>query len=340
MRARLGKSTPSAFGLVLLVAFGVDVIASEPTPEKQPNRTRFASTVQLALQEPNAQQMKRAQTLVIREFENNVQIVPALRDARMSIQKSGNEVVFSLLMDDDLRAPMRQAMMRMIQSLNGRVRARGRTSFYRTSFNHPPQAEFFLTVHDPEKRTVYIEAEQAPLIDLLQEMRRQIQGFSYIIPQECAQRRVYWTFGSPDPKQHPPHLELKAAMKGIAEMLQIKLENMNGAFVFSGDCRATSQSGATLEGRGRDPEWGWPAEILPMRWPSVPRVPENRVPDNRIPEKRVPENSLRPRQRTISPVVAEDAAVAVAYPRRAPPLLQSDVPVQVYFPVTPIEFEH
>lgn len=292
-----------------------NVIRNEMPSQEHP--ARFASTVQLAIHEPNAALMKRAQNLVIQEFERNVQTVPELKAARMTVQKNGNEVVFSLLTNEDMRMPMRQVLMHMIDNLNGRVGARGRTSFYRTAFSTPPEAKYTVTVHDPEKRTVYIDAAQAPLIDLLQDMRRQMPSFSYIIPQECALRRVYWTFGNPDPGKHPEKLELKAAMQGIADMLQIKVDSANGAFAFSGDCRGTTTADMQ-DPRERDAEWGWPAEMLPMRWPpAAPRAPE--VGTQRLP----------------------DAAVAVSVGRRTTrPMRETQVPVQVYFPVTPIDFGH
>lgn len=300
------KHLSAAVGILLS---GMAVAKADP----QEGQTRFASTVQLALQESNPIQMNRAQNVVIQEFEKTLNASPTLRDAQMSIQRTGNEVVFSVMTDEDLRAAMQQVVTHMIQSFNRqKLRMRGRTSFYRTSFPHPMQGELFMTLHDPVKRTLYIEAEQAPLIDLLQEMRRQMPGFSYIIPQECAQRRVYFTFGHPQKEKHPDTLELKAAMGGIAEMLRVKVEDMGGAFVFAGDCQGGDAAAPGGERRMRETEVGWP-EIMPMRWPVLP---------TQIQEK-----------------PARNMPVAVVDPRSAPPLLQSQLPTQVYFPVTPIGYE-
>lgn len=325
MKVRTGKVGVST-GLLMACCLATAATLPESIPpegisDESPPTTRFASTIQLALQEPNPRTMRQAQDMVVNQFDRRLQMLPQLRGAETSVQRFGNEVILSVTTNEDPQVPMRQLLMQMIQMLNEqRLMARGRSSFYRTSLSRPPQAEYAIKVHDPATETLFIDAQEAPLIDLLQDVRRQLPVFSYIIPRECAQQRVYWSFGDPDPRKHPPNLVLKAAMDGIAELLRVKVDNVKGAYVFSGNCHREIPRAAMEE---PSQEWGWPTDILPMRWPSRPR-PQMRA-EHAMAQASMPEG-------------LGGTMDAPPVRRRPVPLLQSKLPAQVYIPVTPIEF--
>ena len=227
--------SPSLLGLS--VACHAYAVEKAPPPVEAPT-VRFASTLQLSLEEPTPLLMKRAQALVVHEFDKGIQTLPNLQGAKLSVQRSGNEVIFSVLTDSD-QQELNQVLMHVIRAIHGQVLAHGK--YYRSRFAEPPQASFVVRVHDPKKRTLYINARNAPLKDLLQEIHRNTRkfkhGFSHYISPECTKRRVDLSFGSDDPNEHPKNLTLKEAMQGIAQYLQVQVkEESPGTYVFVGDC--------------------------------------------------------------------------------------------------------
>src|SRR4051812_4847688 len=93
--------------------------------------TRFVSTVQMAVQESNPVLMQRSQRLVMDQFAHTFDSWPEFQGKRYEVRTTGNEVVLYLVTNDDMRGPMQHAVSSMIQNLNGRVRARGKSLFYR-----------------------------------------------------------------------------------------------------------------------------------------------------------------------------------------------------------------
>ena len=64
-------------------------------------------------------------TILHSGFLNSISAVPQFKGRTHEIRTVGNEVVLSLVTEDDVRAPMQMAVANMIDHLNGRVYARG-----------------------------------------------------------------------------------------------------------------------------------------------------------------------------------------------------------------------
>src|SRR5688500_3711152 len=170
-----------------------EVLGELPKPVTGP--AQFMSTVQMAIVENDPTLMRRSQDLVREQMLSGFQAFPQLSNRRYEIRTTGNEVVFYLVTNDDMRAPMQQAVASMISNLNGRVRARGRSLFYRTTPQRPIGGYLEVVVNDVHTKVRSIAAQSVLLRDVLKELRAQLGSLSYLIPGDCADRRVDWSFG-------------------------------------------------------------------------------------------------------------------------------------------------
>jgi hypothetical protein len=146
-------------------------------------------------------------------------------------------VVFYVSGSNDLRQPMEKAVTQLIQSLNGRVRARGRTQFYRTSLEQPGGGILEVRTDDSHSKIVSVSAQSVPLRDILKEIKAQVGGLSYLIPGECAEKLVDWSYGE-DGGEEPKTLE--AAMREVGALFKLNLVKQNNTYVFSGPCDEAS----------------------------------------------------------------------------------------------------
>ena len=200
--------------------------------------SQFMSTVQVAVQEPSSELVQRSQRLVREQFVNVFATWPEFRGRSYEVRTQGNEVTLSLVTGEDIRPSMQQAVANIIEHLNGRVQARGRSLFYRTSLS--PESAGYLEVKVEEdaktktKRIRSISAQSVPLRDLLKEIRFQMGALSYLIPGECAERLVDWNFGTDG--QPSEAKDIDTLMKLLARSFGIGYENVNGTFVFTGNC--------------------------------------------------------------------------------------------------------
>jgi len=273
-----------------LAAGGAAALASPPL--------RFTSTVQLAVQEETPRLISRAQKVVVEQFANALSASPELHGRRYEVRTSGNEIIFYLLSDNDMRGPMQQAIAGMIDHLNGRVRARGRSAFYRTMWTASSGGYLDVVFNDTYRRIVSIAAQGVPLRDLLKEIKarhgapvpedevapRPAKGkakvvkatlkeeadeplhISYLIPGECAERLVDWNFETDGGKIEAKSID--DVMDEVGGMFGLRVEKKNfgrsRTYIFSGSC-----DHAKALARHRVPT-APPQEILRGEWiPSV-----------------------------------------------------------------------
>lgn len=222
-----------------LVAFsnvaGADLPTTtiEAVPTLSPKR-QYLSTIQIAVHEPSLPLNQRAQRLVRRQFAAVFDAMPELEGRSYVVKNVGNELVFTVLTDEDVRSPMQQAVASMIRQLNGRTQAKGRFSFFNASL----EADRILDVELDKtgKQIQSISAQAVPLRDLLREIRFQLGSLSYLIPGECADRPVDWSLGE-EPTQIPRKpREVKGVMQDLGALFGLKVEERDGTFIFMGTC--------------------------------------------------------------------------------------------------------
>jgi hypothetical protein len=196
-------------------------------------KAQFISAVQMAVQEPSPQLIERSRQLVVEQFGQRFGMEPELRGRRFEIRTSGNEVLFILNTEDDMRAPVQQVVAQMIQQLNGRVHTRGRSAFYKTALTEPLGGYLEVSVDETHSKVLSIAAQSVPLRDLLKEIKAQVGSFSYLIPGECADKSVDWSFGGPDRTEGIP---LEVALTELGGLFGLRVEKRNNTFIFKGEC--------------------------------------------------------------------------------------------------------
>lgn len=232
------------FASVLFMSGGVAVAAPPlpPTsilpPPPGPVATQFMTTVQFAVQERTAHLTQRGQRLVINQFADAFDNWPESEGRRYEVKMNGPEVVFYVTAANDIRQPMEKVVTQLIQNLNGRVRARGRTQFYRTSLGQEAGGVLEVRTDDTHTKIVSVSAQSVPLRDILKEIKMQIGGLSYLIPGECADQLVDWSFGEEGQAVEPKTLDM--AMREIGSLFKLNLVKQNNTYVFNGACDATN----------------------------------------------------------------------------------------------------
>lgn len=205
---------------------------------------QYVSRIQLAVNELSPELLKRSQALVREEFLNSMSTTADVKGRTHDIRTMGNEVVLSVMTDEDVRVPLQAAVANMIEHLNGRVHARGKSFFYRTSLA-PTYGGFLEVVADESQTKIRsIAAQSVPLRDLLKEVRHQMGTLSYLIPGECAERLVDFSFGIDDGAQ-PKSVEV--LMGDLATLFGLRQEKRNGTYIFTGRCVDETASMASMK---------------------------------------------------------------------------------------------
>jgi hypothetical protein len=220
--------------LVLIFAGALDPSVFAASVQEATN-SQFMSAVQFATQESSAELMERSYRLLKEQFAQSVEVWPELQARPYQVRTFGNEVVFYFVTDTDMRVPMQRAVTALIQNLNGRVSMRGRSSFYRTTLPQASGGYLETAVNDNHTKILSITAQGVPLRDLLKQLKTQLGSLSYLVPGECADRRVDWSFGgagSGEPKS------VAGVMSELATLFNLKFENKKGTHIFSGTCEA------------------------------------------------------------------------------------------------------
>jgi hypothetical protein len=193
--------------LLFLASIGGVVWASTQS------KTQFTSHVQMALYEENQRLLPRSRKLVLEEFDRAFQTIPELEGKKYEVQLQGNEVLFSMLTEKDVHTFLENAISVMVNELNRKVLSRGVYRFYKTDFDSPSLGSFVVKVHNRKKRTLFIDAQSAPIRDILSRIKTEMKNdFCYKMPTECASREVDWNFGAENPKEQPDGQNLQAAM--------------------------------------------------------------------------------------------------------------------------------
>lgn len=193
----------------------------------------YISSIQLQVSEPNVDLTKRSQNLVVKAFQRSLGLVPVLKDRALRTETSGPNIVFTLTSDTDLQNPVQEILAQMVEELNGRVLARGKSSFYRAALTQPLGGYLEVVMDDSNERIVAISAESVPLRDILNEIRNQTSSMSYLISGDCAEKLVDWSFVTVAPEQPK---EIDAVMNDLAFLFNLKCEKKNGSYIFSGNC--------------------------------------------------------------------------------------------------------
>jgi len=202
-------------------------LAGNPKPH-------FISSMQMAIHEGSPELLLRSQRLVMQQMDQSLSMFPEMRGKRIDVRTQGNEVILIMSDQEDLRSPFKAAVAQAIEHLNGKVRARGKSMFYRTSLAEQMNGYLEVVLNDERNKIVTIEAQSVPLRDLLKEIKQQTGGsLSYLIPGECADKLVDWSFnegGKGVPK------EMDAVVSDLATLFGMKVENRNNTFIFTGAC--------------------------------------------------------------------------------------------------------
>jgi hypothetical protein len=208
---------------------GFSSLADTAAPE-----TQFLSSIQMAVYEDSPLLTERSQRLVREQFDQRFNDFPGFENVRYEIKTSGNELVFFLTSERDIRSPLQEAVSEMIGQLNGRVRARGRSMFYKTALSQPLGGYLEVGVDDSHSKVVSVSAQAVPFRDLLKELKNQIGGFSYLIPGECADRVIDWGFGELGSNVEPKSID--TVMMELATLFNLKLDKKSGSYIFTGQC--------------------------------------------------------------------------------------------------------
>ncbi len=197
-------------------------------------REEFLTTLNFNIHEESPELLDRARNLVIDQFSTSMGLQTLLMNRGYQVATRGNEIVLSVVSQDDLRDPMQTAVSSMIAQLNGRIQTRGGARFYRTALSQPTSGALEVVTDDSHSKIVEITAQSVPLRDLLKELKNQVGEFSYLIPGECSERFVEWNFGSPlaEPKS------VDIALEELATLFGLRLAKQSGTFIFTGVCSA------------------------------------------------------------------------------------------------------
>lgn len=216
------------FYLFLASCFSLSGLSDVPT--------QYISSIQLNVKEPNSALTQRSQKLVVKAFDQSMAVSPHLKGKHFKTQAVGPDIVFTLTSDSDLQAPVREILANLVEGLNGRVLAHGKSLFYRAALTQPLGGYLEVVMDDEHKKVVAISAESVPLRDVLNEIRNQSGSMSYLISGDCAEKLVDWSFGMSAP-QDPKDVD--SVMTELATLFNLKCEKKNGSYIFSGHCPET-----------------------------------------------------------------------------------------------------
>ncbi len=225
-----------------------DIATFAPIAAERPTRSQFVSTVKVTILETSPEQRNRAQRLVREQLVNTLSTFPALRNVPYEISSRGNEVVLSMVTQQDILAIMKEAVPVVFSGLNGRLRTHGLARVFRASFDQPTTDDrgFLEVVLDDTRTKVQsIAAQAVPLRDLLKELQAQLGTLSYMLPGECGSRVVDWRFGGAVQPNASPK-EVDTLMHELATFFGLHVDRTHGTFMFTGVCNKESPTMARM----------------------------------------------------------------------------------------------
>lgn len=258
---------------ILAVAHGAPAFGAETA--------QFISRVYFVIHESSPQQIQRGRRAIEREFAETVSGVPSLQPYRYQVVSDGNQIIFSMVTQADTRTPFQEAVSDMVGQLNGRIRTRGRYDFMRTPDLQAPSQNFLeVTLDESNTKIKSISARAVTLRDFLAELKLQFgepeggirpvamrrpspsQRFSYMIPGDCASKEFDW-----NSTEGAPAKTVEETMTEVAKLLNLRVENHNGTFIFSGDCPRSAKDRRISA-----------MEFLPARWIPLDEVGQTQPP--------------------------------------------------------------
>lgn len=257
---------------------------------------QFTSRVYFVIHESSPYLVQRGRKVIESEFAQTYEGIPQLQGRPYKVLSDGNQVVFSVVTDADVRDPFQNVVAEMVGQLNGRVRTRGGYDLLRTAMDESQDKYLEVVLDETNTKIRSIVARAITLRDLLAELKLQFGDapveanavklsrrkklaadaptaprFSYMIPGDCAARPLDWSFGlqaktvgTPDLVAKEPEAKtLDEAMSELAKFFRLTVENHQGTYLFTGECprpvMARRQQG-TLE-------------FVPSRWIQLGETP-------------------------------------------------------------------
>ncbi len=223
-------ATPFLQCLAAMTHSPTPIVVPAPAPAPQ-----FTSTVQIAIQDPNRQQQLRSERLVLEQFSRGFDNWAALKGRRYQVRTAGNQIVFTLVSDTDIRTPMEEMVLSAVQLLNGRVHLKGRTTFLRTSLNGNQTGPYLRVKRDSTgQKIAFIQARWATPNDIIELMQSLIGPFSYHIRSECADKPVHLRFGDDSP--NAPGKSVEQVMRILAAELGLEYDYTMDTHILRGTC--------------------------------------------------------------------------------------------------------
>jgi hypothetical protein len=194
-----------------------------------------------------------------------------------------------------MQIPFQAAVYETVSRLNDEVSTRGRYDFLRTSFEAPTDTSLEVILNESSTRIRSIVAKSITLRDLLSELKMQfeeayvrnriagvrnseIPRFSYLFPGDCGVQPVDWSFGSRSgdpfskegtPEERAKEKTLDEALKEVAKVFKLTVENHQGTYIFTGECPRVAQTSKRPSS---------PMELLPSHWIPLKENPFNAPP--------------------------------------------------------------
>lgn len=252
---------------------------------------QFTSRVYFVIHESTPYLVQRGRKVIEKEFAETYGGAPQLQGKPYQVASEGNQVVFSMVADADMRTPFQSVVSEIVGQLNGRVRTRGGYDVLRTATEESPGKFLEVTLDDTNTKIVSIRAQAITLRNLLEELRIQfseatvntvagekpILPFSYMIDRDCAARELDWSFGAepgslPAGKK-PPAKSVDEVITALATFFKFNVENHQGTYMFSGHCPRPVSARAASAG----------LQFLPSRWITLGPAPVAPPPPSAVP---------------------------------------------------------
>lgn len=277
-------------GFLVLCAFASGVSLANPieTTGTPKGREQYTATVQLMIDEPTPQLLKRSQEIAVQELENTFKTRRELELSSYDLQisPSGNLVLLTVASDQDIQMPVQNALSSVISGIDGKVWARGRADLFRTNFTQPVEAALEIELADLEMpaslpaqqdlnssddsmekiRIQRMVVSNFPVKDVIHTLKAHINRdkgqtpFGHSMDRSCLQRYVDFSFNEYNDKE-PKTLD--KVLEDLADSLNIKVKNKDGFYVFQGACPLVHEPRTpshmpnpfqTLPGSNPDPE--------------------------------------------------------------------------------------
>jgi hypothetical protein len=272
---------PPAFpgpGPVPLPASPPPPVPGEALPPPGMPAVQFISTIQVAVQEETPELMQRSQRLVRQQLAAAFSGRPEFRGKHYELRTEGNnEVILSLVSDNDVRPMMRQTVENFFQNMSGSIQGKAQWLYSRASLAPQMGGYLEVVVDDTHTKVRSISAQGVSFRDLLKEVRFQLgSSLSYLIPGECAQRPVDWSFGD-EAGSAAPAKNVDALMNELATLFNLKCENKNGTYIFSGNCNDLPPTPARLRAGATPADFFREALAPPMRGNAAPHNVQTQV---------------------------------------------------------------